>query len=146
MSSSPKPLDWAQVLCNWTEPLKLFGKVMKQQANVKQIARQRISILFEQAKKVCRVDPKLAMQYVVSARLIAMAARIRLPLDFRRGTCKECNSLFVHGVNCRVRVKQKREPHVVITCLNCGNQTRIMLKKKENNEFEQNNNQNETPR
>ena len=75
-----------------------------------------------------------------------MAARIRMPLDFRRETCKECNSLFVHGVNCRVRVKQKREPHVVITCLSCGNQTRIMLKKKENNEFEQDNNQNETPR
>jgi ribonuclease P protein subunit RPR2 len=119
---------------------------MNQQANVKQIARQRIAILFEQAKKLRREDPKLAMQYVSSARRIAMAARIRMPLDFRRETCKECNSLFVHGVNCRVRVKQKREPHVVITCLSCGNQTRIMLKKKENNEFEQDNNQNETPR
>jgi ribonuclease P protein subunit RPR2 len=119
---------------------------MNQQTNVKQIARQRIAILFEQAKKVRREDPKFAMQYVASARRIAMAARIRLPLDFRRETCKECNGLFVHGVNCRVRVKQKREPHVVITCLNCGNQTRIMLKKKENSEFEQNNNQNEAPR
>jgi ribonuclease P protein subunit RPR2 len=119
---------------------------MNQQANVKQIARQRISILFEQAKKVRREDHKLAMQYVDSARRIAMAARIRLPLAFRRETCKECNSLFVHGVNCRVRVKQKREPHVVITCLSCGNQTRIMLKKKENNGFEQNNDQNEAPR
>jgi len=119
---------------------------MNQQANVKQIARQRIVILFEQAKKMRRDDPKLAIQYVASARRIAMAAKIRMPLVFRRETCKECNSLFVHGVNCRVRVKQKREPHVVITCLNCGNQTRIILKKKENNEFEQDNNQNETPR
>src|ERR1700690_2375300 len=104
---------------------------MKQQSNIKLIARQRIQILFEQAKKVSRADPKLASQYVLSARKIAMAARIRMPLEFRRETCKECNALFVHGVNCRVRIKQKREPHVVVTCLNCGNQTRIPLKEKQ---------------
>jgi ribonuclease P protein subunit RPR2 len=116
------------------------------QTSVKQIARQRIQILFEQAKKVGRSDPKLAAQYVSSARRIAMAAKIRLPVEFRRQTCKECNALFVHGVNCRVRVKQKREPHVVVTCLNCGNQTRIMLKpKKEQNQVEQDNHTNETP-
>ena len=124
----------------------LFGRSMKQQTNVKQIARQRIQILFEQAKKVGRSNPKLAMQYVLSARKIAMAAKIRMPVEFRRETCKECNSLFVQGVNCRVRIKQKREPHVVVTCLNCGNQTRILLKEKqEYKELEQDHNPNETP-
>jgi len=116
------------------------------QTSARQIARQRINILFTEAKKVGRSDPKLAMQYVATARRIAMAAKIRLPVEFRRETCKECNALFVHGVNCRVRVKQKREPHVVITCLNCGNQTRIMLRKKEQNQLEQNNDQNEASR
>ena len=111
---------------------------------VKQIARQRIQILFEQSKKVSKSNPQLAMQYVKSARRIAMAAKIRLPTEFRRQTCKKCNVLFVHGSNCRVRVKQKREPHVVVTCLNCGNQTRILLtKKKESKELEQNNYTNE---
>ena len=120
---------------------------MKQQTNVKQIARQRIQILFEQAKKVGRSNPKLAMQYVLSARKIAMAAKIRMPIEFRRETCKECNSLFVQGVNCRVRIKQKREPHVVVTCLNCGNQTRMLLKKEmEHKEIEQDNYSNEAPR
>jgi ribonuclease P protein subunit RPR2 len=127
--------------------LGLFGHSMKQQTNVKQIARQRIQILFEQAKKVGRSDSKLAICYVGSARKIAMAARIRLPVEFRRETCKECNSLYVQGVNCRVRIKQKREPHVVVTCLNCGNQTRILLKKKmEHGQIEQDNNSNEASR
>jgi len=116
------------------------------QTSIKQIAKQRIQILFEQAKKIGRGNPKLAAQYILSARRIAMAARIRLPLEFRRLTCKECNALFVHCINCRVRVKQKREPHIVVTCLNCGNQTRIMLKKKVQNIVDQNNNKNETPR
>ena len=114
------------------------------QTNIKQIARQRIQILFEQAKNVAKSDPKLAAKYVKSARRIAMAAKIRLPLEFRRQTCKNCNALFVHGSNCRVRIKQKRESHVVVTCLNCGNQTRILLgKKEEQKHLEQNNNQNE---
>src|SRR5208337_1672283 len=117
------------------------------QTSVKQIARQRIQTLLDEAKKISKEDPKLAAQYVKSARRIAMAARIRLPVEFRRQTCKDCNALLVQGYNCRVRVKQKREPHVVITCLNCGNQTRIMFgKKKEQNALEQNNNSNETPR
>ncbi|MDR0373392.1 MAG: ribonuclease P [Nitrososphaerota archaeon] len=100
------------------------------QSSIKQIARQRIEILFGQAKKTAGSNPQLAAVYVEFARRIAMAARIRLPLEFRRETCRECNALFIHGVNCRVRVKQKREPHVVVTCLNCGNQTRYMLRKR----------------
>lgn len=120
---------------------------MKQQTNVKQIAHQRILILFEEAKKIVKTDPKLAMQYVASARKIAMAAKIRLPVEFRRETCKECNSMFVQGMNCRVRIKQKREPHVVVTCLNCGNQTRMLLReKKEHTQLEQDNYSNEAPR
>jgi ribonuclease P protein subunit RPR2 len=114
--------------------------------SAKQIARQRIQILFEQAKQVCKTNPQLAMQYTKSARKIAMAAKIRLPVEFKRETCKNCNALLVQGYNCRVRIKQNREPHIVITCLNCGNQTRIMLsKKKEQKELEQNNYQNEAP-
>jgi len=116
------------------------------QSSIKQIARQRIQILFEQANKISKTQPQLAAKYVKTARRIAMAAKIRLPLEFRRQTCKNCNALFVQGVNCRVRIKQKRESHVVVTCLNCGNQTRILLgKKKEQKQLEQNNNSNEAP-
>ena len=119
---------------------------MMKQSSIKQIAKQRIEILFEQAKLVVKANPKLAAEYIGSARRIAMAAKIRLPIEFRRETCKDCNVLFVHGVNCRVRVKQKREPHVTVTCLNCGKQTRYMLKKKVQNTIEQDNYTNEAPR
>ena len=120
---------------------------MMKQSSIKQIAKQRIEILFEQAKLVVKANHKFAAEYIGSARRIAMAAKIRLPIEFRRETCKDCNVLFVHGVNCRVRVKQKREPHVTVTCLNCGKQTRYMLKKKVQNTIEfQDNYTNEAPR
>jgi ribonuclease P protein subunit RPR2 len=113
----------------------------------KQIARQRIQVLFQQAKKVYRDNPQLSSRYVETARKIAMAAKIRLPTVYRRQICKNCNMLLVQGTNCRVRIKQKREPHVVVTCLNCGYQTRLLLrKKKEKQRLEQNNYPNETPR
>lgn len=116
-------------------------------SSVKQIANQRIRVLFEQADALGRSNPELSSRYVASARKIAMTARVRLPWEFKRRTCKRCNALFVYGENVRVRVRQKREPHVVITCLKCGWQTRILLRKrKEKLKVEQDNDQDEAAR
>ena len=96
----------------------------------KRIAMQRIRTLFHMAKETFREDPALAQRYVDTARKIAMAAKIRLPREYRRQLCKHCKSFILPGVNCRVRVKQRRETHLVITCLICGKQTRMPLRKR----------------
>jgi len=120
---------------------------IKLKSTAKQIAKQRIQVLFQQAKNIYKSNPQLSSRYIATARKIAMAAKIRLPTLYKRQICKNCNMLLVPGDNCRVRIKQKREPHVVTTCLNCGYKTRILLKKKkEKTKFEQNNQSNETPR
>ena len=116
-------------------------------STAKQIARQRIQILFQQATNVNKANPQLAQRYIVTARKIAMSARIQLPTIYKRQICKNCNTLMVPGYSCRVRVKPRRETHVVVTCLNCGCQTRYPAKaEKEKMKVDQNNNQNETPR
>ena len=115
-------------------------------STAKQIARQRIEVLFQKAKSTYHENPQLSSRYITNARKIAMAARIPFPTVYKRQICRKCNTLLVQGDNCRVRIKQKREPHVVITCLNCGHQSRIPLRKKEKQEFEQNNHPNETSR
>jgi len=99
-------------------------------ASAKQIAKQRIEVLFKQAEAVCRTNPELAAEYVQIARKVAMSARFSLLAEFKRRVCKNCGALLVQGFNCRVRIQQKREPHLVVTCLNCGNQSRILLRKK----------------
>ncbi|MEM2147281.1 MAG: ribonuclease P [Candidatus Bathyarchaeia archaeon] len=99
-------------------------------ASVKRIARQRIRTLFLLAKETYHSDQRLAQRYVNMARKIAMAAKIRLPTEYRRMVCRYCKSFILPGANCRVRIKQRREPHVVITCLNCGKHMRIPLKGK----------------
>jgi ribonuclease P protein subunit RPR2 len=117
-------------------------------STAKQIAKQRVQILFHQAKLTYKTNPQLAQRYIATARKIAMAAQMRLPARYKRQICKNCYALLVPGESSRVRIKPRREPHVVITCLKCGHQTRIPLrvKKKEKIEIEQNNHQNETPR
>ena len=102
----------------------------KVHANTRHIARQRIQVLFRLAKEINKDDSALAQRYVDTARKIAMAAKISLPKEYRRQVCRHCKSFILPGVNCRVRVKQRREPHVAITCLNCGKQTRIPLAEK----------------
>jgi len=100
-------------------------------ASTKRLAMQRIQTLFRLAKETFNEKPSLAQRYVDTARKIAMAAKVRLPRKYKRQVCKHCKSFILPGVNCRVRIKQQREPHVVITCLNCGKQTRLPMKKEE---------------
>ncbi|MGD0978426.1 MAG: ribonuclease P [Candidatus Bathyarchaeia archaeon] len=98
--------------------------------NTRSIARQRVQTLFGLAEETLDQDPVLAQRYVNIARRIAMAAKIRLPTQYRRQICRHCKSFILPGVNCRVRVRQLRESHVVITCLNCGKQMRIPISKR----------------
>jgi len=94
----------------------------------RQIALQRIHTLFKLAKQNIRKEPELAQRYAEVARKIAMRTRVRLPTEYRRMICRHCKSFIYPGVNCRVRLQQRREPHTVITCLICGKHTRILLK------------------
>ncbi len=98
--------------------------------NVKSIAKQHIRTLFSLARKVVHDDPKLAQRYVNIARKVAMASNVRLPSEFRRQVCRNCKSYVLPGVNLRIRIKQKREPHIVLTCSNCSKKMRILLHKR----------------
>jgi len=94
------------------------------------LALQRIHTLFRLAKEKVREEPELAQRYAEIARKIAMRTKLRLPTEYRRMVCRHCKSFIYPGVNCRVRVQQRREPHMVITCLVCGKHTRISLKSR----------------
>jgi len=98
--------------------------------DVRQIAYERIRILFNLAKQVVHERPDLADRYVEIARRVAMKARVHLPKEFRLLVCRRCKRFILPGVNCRVRIQPRREPHVTITCLRCGNHVRIPCRKR----------------
>lgn len=93
----------------------------------KAIARERIELLFEYAKKTFSKNPALAKRYVTLARKIGMRYKIRIPVEYRRLVCRHCKSFILPSVNCRVRIRHRRAPHVAITCLECGGIMRIPL-------------------
>ncbi|MBT6773773.1 ribonuclease P [Candidatus Woesearchaeota archaeon] len=93
----------------------------------KEIAKERVKILFQQAEEVFSKDKALAHRYVTLARKIAMKVKIRIPLELKRKYCKHCYKFLMPGVNSRIRT---RDGKVIISCLECKKFTRIPIKKK----------------
>lgn len=104
---------------------------MKLTATNKKIALQRIHRLFQLAKNLIREDEKSAQRYIAIARGISMASRVRIPREYRQQICSSCKKFILPGVNCRVRIQQRREPHVVITCSYCGKHMRFPINRRE---------------
>jgi ribonuclease P protein subunit RPR2 len=95
---------------------------------VEEIARERIEILFRLALEVFHYNPRLAQRYVDLARRISMKNKVRIKKQWKLLICKNCKRLLIPGVNCRIRLQQRREPHLVISCLDCEGIKRIPLK------------------
>lgn len=85
------------------------------------LAAERIDRLHALAREAAREgEQERAREYVRLARRIAERHRLRLPREFKRFTCDDCDSYLISGRNARVRT---RDGHVVVTC-DCGAQAR----------------------
>ncbi len=93
---------------------------MKPQWQTK-IAKERIEILFNEARKMVKEDQKLAKRYVKLACKIGMRYNVRLGL-FKRNYCKYCHSFLLPGFNSKQRLKNGI---LHITCMQCNKIRRI---------------------
>ena len=91
-------------------------KYNKKPKKQREIALERIKILFEQAKKMFKEDPSLSNRYVKLARKLSMKYKIRIPRELKRKFCKHCYSYLRPPYNARVRLQKGK---VVYTCYNC---------------------------
>jgi ribonuclease P protein subunit RPR2 len=90
----------------------------------KAIARERIGVLFGQAREAFPEHPERSNRYVELARKIAMRQRVRIDRELRRQYCHHCYAFLVPGSNMRVRVHRG---NVVITCQSCNKKTRYRV-------------------
>jgi ribonuclease P protein subunit RPR2 len=97
-------------------------------AEIRRTALKRVRILFMLAQEIVNENPELAERYIKNAKRICMKTRLHLPKEFHMQICKCCKKFLVPGVSSRIRIQQRREPHVVITCLHCDGKTRIPLR------------------
>lgn len=89
---------------------------------LREIAKKRIEILFEEAKKISIKSPELSKRYLSLANKIAQKVNLTLTKDQKRKFCKHCYSYFVPQKNVRVRLKNKK---VVYYCLSCKKFTKF---------------------
>jgi len=111
------------------EGLSSVKKGRRRRAN-RRIAHERIQILFKQAITLFAVEMDLARRYVDLARKIGMRYKVRLPTEYRWMICKHCKRFLFPGKTSRTRIQQRREPHVVVTCLSCGGYNRMPLNQR----------------
>ena len=123
-----KPYHKSSVTIRLETQLAIRRKHMAARRNNQHIALERISILFRNAIEAFEQDRGLAQNYVDLAWKIGMRYKVRRPVAYRRMTCKKCKAFILPGVNCTVRTRTSREPHIVFTCLNCGGHMRIPLR------------------
>ncbi|MDH5806464.1 MAG: ribonuclease P protein component 4 [Candidatus Methanomethylicaceae archaeon] len=97
---------------------------------MKDIAIQRIEGLFKLAIENVKSNPSLSDRYVEMALEISKRTRVRIPKKWKYFICKSCHSFLYPGIRSRVRIVPRRSPHVVITCLICGEIKRYLIKKR----------------
>ncbi len=97
------------------------ARYKKKYKKKQKIAIERIKILYEQAKLEFHKHRERSNRYVYLAQKLGMRAKVSLPTNFKRQICKHCNKFIVVGFNARKRLRPKRLPHIVITCLECNN-------------------------
>ena len=84
----------------------------------REIADERMRILFGLAEEALGKNPERSRRYVSLARKIGMRYNVRMPKSLRAGFCKECNSLLKPGVNCVVRANSRNRA-IEMHCLRC---------------------------
>jgi ribonuclease P protein subunit RPR2 len=96
---------------------------------IRNIAIERIRILFRLAEQNIVTKPELADRYVELARKIASRNRVHIPQELKRRVCHGCKK-YLSPINSHTRIRQARVPHIAITCHNCGHINRIPLRRR----------------
>ncbi len=92
---------------------------------LKNIARERLRILFDEAHTMFATDSALSHRYVQMARKVAMKVKLRMPREYKRQYCSHCYKYLVSGKNATIRVRYGK---VIIRCLECKKITRIPIR------------------
>lgn len=91
--------------------------------DVETIARERVDILLEEARKAAAAGKRdRAKRYVFLARRMGMRYNVSVPGAHRRWLCAGCGSYMVPGANAAVRLRPQR---IVISCLDCKTVKRV---------------------
>ena len=93
----------------------------------KEIATQRILILFDSAISNARNNPKLAERQAQIARQISMRFKIKMPWQIQTSFCKKCKKFIVPSISSKVRIGRSNVKSIRITCNFCNHTYRKLI-------------------
>jgi ribonuclease P protein subunit RPR2 len=96
---------------------------------VKQIAKERIIILFEQAEKIQESNPKFLRKYIKLLRKISAHYKVKIPKEIKNNICRNCNNILIPGKTSTIRLVSSKK-YIAKKCLVCGNEIHIFYKNK----------------
>jgi len=83
------------------------------------IAKERIEILLDLAKKEFKNHPERSKKYVELARKIGKRYNVRLTKEQKRNFCKKCNQLLIPNETSETIIDSRKKV-VNIKCINCS--------------------------
>jgi len=99
-------------------------KIKKQQL-IREIALERIYILFSEAEKCFRKKFDFSKRYVELALKIAKHCNVKIPNELKLKYCKYCKSFLKLGINAKLRITKN---YICLTCLECGKTRKLSFK------------------
>ncbi|KAL9956378.1 hypothetical protein ACROYT_G037845 [Oculina patagonica] len=92
---------------------------------------QKLNFLHQASHAVLAINPEnveMCRFYASTMKTIAQKLVFKLDPSIKRTTCKHCHALLIPGITARVRVRRKREKHIVVTCLDCRTVRRYLCR------------------
>lgn len=108
-----------------------MGRKNKSATPENQESCQKLNFLHQASHAVLAINPEnIEMSRFYASTMKAVAEKVVFKLDpsIKRTTCKHCHALLIPGVTARVRVRRKRERHIVVTCLDCRTVRRYLCR------------------
>lgn len=103
---------------------------MKNKDNVtKEIASERIELLFDHAKNELERNPSLSHTYVRTLKKIGSHYKVPIPKHISNNICTKCNMVLEPGITATVRVVSSKG-YVSYKCAKCGKEKHIFIKNK----------------
>jgi len=99
---------------------------------VKKLASEQIIEYFEDIKRCECIDLDLMNRYVEICRGISKRCKVRIPKEYKMFICKKCKRYLIPGKTMRVRVRDRKSTHLVVTCLYCNSIKRYYIKRDKN--------------
>ncbi len=94
---------------------------------IREIAAERIRILYDLAVARAGKDVALSTEYVKTLRRMSAHYKVGIPEDIKDRICKRCNLVLIPGLTAGVRLASSKG-YVVYSCNRCRGENHIFYK------------------